>query len=260
MIGAFRLPALVYLCGATGALVFLTCAVLLHYRPVDREKRAITFDSLVAGARYVLHTKLILATITLDLFAVLLGGATSLMPVYAKDILHVGPEGLGWMDAAPSVGAVIVAVVLARVPLKKAGPTLLWAVFGFGAATLVFGLSRSFLLSLGMLVLLGGLDMVSVVVRGTLVPLLTPDHMRGRVGAINSLFIGTSNQLGGFESGVVARLFTPVVSVVSGAIGTMVVVAAVAWKWPELRRLGPLTTAAPSEPAPVVSAARAAAN
>jgi hypothetical protein len=164
------------------------------------------------------------------------------------------------MDAAPSVGAVIVAVVLARVPLKKAGPTLLWAVFGFGAATLVFGLSRSFLLSLGMLVLLGGLDMVSVVVRGTLVPLLTPDGMRGRVGAINSLFIGTSNQLGGFESGVVARLFTPVVSVVSGAIGTMVVVAAVAWKWPELRRLGPLTTAAPSEPAPVVSAARAAAN
>jgi MFS family permease len=260
MIGAFRLPALVYLCGAGGALAFLTCAVLLHYRPVDREKRAVTFDSLVAGARYVLSTKLILATITLDLFAVLLGGATSLMPVYAKDILHVGPEGLGWMDAAPSVGAVIVAVVLARVPLKKAGPTLLWAVFGFGAATLVFGLSRSFLLSLGMLVLLGGLDMVSVVVRGTLVPLLTPDGMRGRVGAINSLFIGTSNQLGGFESGVVARLFTPVVSVVSGAIGTMIVVAAVAWKRPELRRLGPLTTAAPSEPAPVVSAARAAAN
>jgi len=137
---------------------------------------------------------------------------------------------------------------------------LLWAVFGFGAATLVFGLSRSFVLSLGMLVLLGGLDMVSVVVRGTLVPLLTPDDMRGRVGAINSLFIGTSNQLGGFESGVVARLFTPVISVVSGAIGTMVVVAAVAWKWPALRALGPLTTAAPTEPAPVVSAARAAAN
>jgi MFS family permease len=194
------------------------------------------------------------------LFAVLLGGATSLMPVYAKDILHVGPVGLGWMDAAPSIGAVMVAVMLARVPLQKAGATLLWAVFGFGAATLVFGLSHSFLLSLSMLVLLGGLDMVSVVVRGTLVPLLTPDDMRGRVGAINSLFIGTSNQLGGFESGVVARLFTPVVSVVSGAIGTMIVVAAVAWKWPELRVLGPLTTAAPAEPAPVVSRARAAAN
>jgi MFS family permease len=260
MIGAFRTPALVYLCGAAGALIFLICAALLHYRPTDRVRRALTLQSLIAGVRYVWHTKLILATITLDLFAVLLGGATSLMPVYAKDILHVGPVGLGWMDAAPSLGAVLMAVALARRPLKRAGPTLLWAVFGFGAATLVFGLSRSFLLSLGMLVLLGALDMVSVVVRGTLVPLLTPDDMRGRVGAINSLFIGTSNQLGGFESGVVARLFTPVVSVVSGAIGTMIVVAAVAWKWPELRGLGPLTMAAPAEPAPVVSAARAAAS
>jgi hypothetical protein len=144
--------------------------------------------------------------------------------------------------------------------MRRAGMTLLWAVFGFGAATLVFGLSKSYVLSLSMLVLLGGLDMVSVVVRGTLVPLLTPDEMRGRVGAINSLFIGTSNQLGGFESGVVARLFTPVVSVVSGAVGTMIVVIAVALKWPELRRLGPLTTVAPAEPAPVVSAARAAAS
>jgi MFS family permease len=260
MIGAFRQPALVYLCGATGACVFLVAATLLHYRPIERVRQAPTMQTLIAGARYVWHTKLILATITLDLFAVLLGGATSLMPVYAKDILHVGPVGLGWMDAAPSVGAVVMAVVLARTPLRRAGRTLLWAVFGFGAATLVFGLSRSFALSLAMLVLLGGLDMVSVVVRGTLVPLLTPDEMRGRVGAINSLFIGTSNQLGGFESGVVARLFTPVVSVVSGAIGTMIVVAAVAWTWPELRGLGPLTTAAPAEPAPVVSAARAAAS
>jgi MFS family permease len=260
MIGAFRIPALVYLCGAFGALTFLTCAALLHYRPIERELRAPTIESLVAGARYVVRTPLIFATITLDLFAVLLGGATSLMPVYAKDILHVGPVGLGWMDSAPSIGAVIMAVVLARAPLKRAGPTLLWAVFGFGAATLIFGLSRSYMLSLAMLVLLGGLDMISVVVRGTLVPLLTPDDMRGRVGAINSLFIGTSNQLGGFESGVVARLFSPVISVVSGAIGTMLVVAAIAWKWPELRRLGPLTTAAPTEPAQVVSAARATAS
>jgi MFS family permease len=258
MIGAFRRPALVYLCGAAGAFVFLVCATLLHYRPIERVRQAPTIQTLIAGARYVWQTKLILAAITLDLFAVLLGGATSLMPIYAKDILHVGPVGLGWMDAAPSIGAVVMAVPLARKPLKHAGRTLLWAVFGFGAATLVFGLSRSFVLSLAMLVLLGGLDMVSVVVRGTLVPLLTPDDMRGRVGAINSLFIGTSNQLGGFESGVVARLFTPVVSVVSGAIGTMIVVAAVAWKWPELRALGPLTTAAPAEPAQVVSVARAA--
>ncbi len=260
MIGATRMPALVYLCGATGALIFLTCAIFLHYRPIERERRAPTIGTLIAGARYVWRTKLILATITLDLFAVLLGGATSLMPVFAKDILHVGPVGLGWMDAAPSVGAVIMAVVLARTPLKRAGLTLLWAVFGFGLATLVFGLSKSFMLSMAMLIILGGLDMVSVVVRGTLVPLLTPDDMRGRVGAINSLFIGTSNQLGGFESGLVARLFTPVVSVVSGAIGTMIVVVAVGWIWPEVRRLGPLTTVAPPEPAPVVSAARAAAS
>lgn len=260
LIGAFRLPSLVYLCGAGGASVFMICAILLHYRPIDREKRAITLDVLIAGARYVFRTKLILAAITLDLFAVLLGGATSLMPVYAKDILHVGPVGLGWMDAAPSVGAVVVAVVLAKSQMKRAGLTLLWAVFGFGAATLIFGLSKSYVLSLAMLVLLGGLDMVSVVVRGTLVPLLTPDEMRGRVGAINSLFIGTSNQLGGFESGVVARLFTPVVSVVSGAVGTMIVVIAIALKWPELRSLGPLTTLTPAEPAPVVSAARAAAS
>ncbi len=258
LIGALRTPAIVYLCGAAGAFVFLVCAFLLRYRPIDREHRALTIESLIAGVRYVIRTKLILATITLDLFAVLLGGATSLMPVYAKDILHVGPVGLGWMDAAPSVGAVVMAVVLARGPLRRAGPTLLGAVFGFGVATLVFGLSRSFVLSLAMLVLIGGLDMVSVVVRGTLVPLLTPDEMRGRVGAINSLFIGTSNQLGGFESGVVARLFSPVVSVVSGALGTMLVVVLVARRWPQLWSLGPLTDtimpesldAAPEVPVP----------
>jgi len=187
---------------------------------------------------------MILATITLDLFAVLLGGATTLLPIYAKDILGVGPSGLGWMNAADSMGAVVMAALLAsRPPMQRAGRTLLWAVTGFGVATLIFGLSRSFALSLAMLMALGAFDMVSVVVRATLVPLLTPDSMRGRVGAITNLFIGTSNQLGGFESGAVAGAFGPVVSVVSGAIGTLVVVAAVAWHWPSLRRLGRLDSA-----------------
>jgi MFS family permease len=247
LIGALRRAAPVYYCGAAGALIFLVCVVLLRYRSADRVHRAMTVESLIAGARYVLTTKLILATITLDLFAVLLGGATTLMPVYAKDILHVGPVGLGWMDAAPSLGAVIMAIVLARTPLTRAGPALLWAVIGFGAGTCVFGLSRSFPLSLAMLIVIGALDMVSVVVRGTLVPLLTPDDMRGRVGAINSLFIGTSNQLGGFESGAVAHAFGPVASVVSGGIGTIVVVALIAWRWPALRRLRALSAAATPE-------------
>jgi MFS family permease len=192
---------------------------------------------------------LILATLTLDLFAVILGGATTLMPIYAKDILHVGPAGLGWMEAAPSAGAILTAIALATLPpMRRAGRTLLWSVAGFGAATLVFGVSRSFLLSMVMLAIIGATDMVSVVVRSTLVPLITPDAMRGRVGAINSLFIGTSNQLGGFESGTVAYYLGPVVSVVAGAIGTIFVVAGIAWAWPELRRLGPLTAEAVGPP------------
>jgi len=157
--------------------------------------------------------QLLLATITLDLFAVLLGGATTLLPIYAKDILHVGPAGLGWLDAAPSLGAVLIAVAMAsRPPMRRAGRTLLWAVFGFGIGTLVFGVSKSFPLSLAMLAALGGLDMVSVVIRNTIAPLITPDEMRGRVGSITGLFIGTSNLLGGFESGAVAGALGPVFS------------------------------------------------
>jgi MFS family permease len=245
LIGATNSAVPAYLCAAAGAFVFLLVTTRLDYRPVDRPPTALTLASLVAGVKFVWRVKLILGTLTLDLFAVLLGGATTLLPIYAKDILRVGPVGLGWLNAADSVGAMMMAVVLAtRPPLRHAGRTLLFAVFGFGIATLVFGLSRSYLLSLSALVVLGALDMVSVVVRSTLVPLATPDDMRGRVGAINSLFIGTSNQLGGFESGVVAGAFGPIVSVVAGAIGTMLVVGAVAWGWPEIRRLGTLSEVA----------------
>jgi len=213
-----------------------------------RSREKMTLASLAAGMRYVRDTKEILAAITLDLFAVLLGGATALLPIFAKDILHVGPEGLGWLRAAPSVGALMVAVLIAhRPPMRRAGPTLLFAVAGFGAATIVFGLSRSFLLSMVMLFLLGGLDGISMIIRSTLVQLRTPDEMRGRVSAVNSVFIDMSNELGGFESGALAALVGPVTAVVAGGVGTIVVVSAVALAWPELRKLETLQPVGPTK-------------
>src|SRR5205809_6393404 len=177
----------------------------------------------------------------LDMFGVLLGGATAMMPIYAKDILQVGPRGLGWLMAAPSIGACSMALLQAhRGPLQKAGRTLLFAVAGFGTVTIVFGISRHFWLSMAMLCLLGSCDNISVVVRSTLVQVLTPDEMRGRVSALNGLFIGTSNELGAFESGFVANFFGPVVSVVSGGLGTIVIVILMTWLSPELRRFGSL--------------------
>jgi MFS family permease len=185
----------------------------------------------------------ILGIITLDMFAVLLGGATSLLPVYAKDILFVGPSGLGLLQAALPAGSLTCSLALAHLPpIRKAGRTLLWAVAIFGMATIVFGISKSFLLSMAMLYLCGVSDNVSVIIRHTLVQLLTPDEKRGRVSAVNSLFIGTSNELGGFESGVVANWFGPVPSVVAGGIGTILVVIGVGWVWPQIRNYGRLTS------------------
>jgi hypothetical protein len=217
----------------------------------------VSFRSLLAGLAFVRQTKLILAAITLDLFAVLLGGATTLLPIFAQDILRVGPAGLGWLRAAPSIGAVLMALIQAhRPPLRHAGPTMLWAVAGFGMATIVFGLSRNPLLSFAMLMLTGALDNISVVIRGTLVQTLTPDAMRGRVSAVNALFIGSSNELRGFESGITAQLFGPVASVVCGGIGTILVVIGVAGLWPRLRRLGTLHEAIPANDMdPVVAGA-----
>ena len=200
-----------------------------------------TFRSLVAGFEFVGSNRLILATITLDLFAVFLGGAVALLPIFAKDILQIGPEGLGWLRAAPSLGAAVMALTLAhRPPLWRAGPALLWAVGGFGLATIGFGLSQSALFSFAMLFLTGALDNISVVVRSTLIQFLTPEAMRGRVAAVNSIFIGSSNELGGFESGMTASAFGPVASVVLGGVGTLISVALVALKWPEVARLGRL--------------------
>ncbi len=191
---------------------------------------------VVAGFHYVWRTPLLLAGMTLDLFAVLLGGAVALLPVYARDILHVGPQGLGLLQAAPSLGAVLMAFVSAHLPpFKQAGKLLLWAVAGFGLATVVFGLSRSFGLSLFMLFLTGAFDNISVVIRHTLATILVPDEMRGRVAAVNGMFINASNELGRFESGSVAALATPVFSVVSGGVGTLIVVGMVAVLSPTLR-------------------------
>jgi hypothetical protein len=201
----------------------------------------VSLRSLLDGCRFVWRTKPILATITLDLFAVLLGGAVALLPVFQKDVLRVGPAWLGWLRAAPSLGALGMALLLAhRGPLRRPGQSLLWAVAGFGAATVAFGFSRDPLLSFTLLALTGALDNVSVVVRGTLVQVLTPDAMRGRVSAVNGVFISSSNELGAFESGLTAQWFGPVASVAGGGIGTIFVVLAVTSAWPEVLRLGPL--------------------
>ena len=250
LIAALGGAVAVYVCSGVATLTFLVLAAAIRHRSTERLTHVMTTSALVAGVRFVARSKLLLPIITLDLFAVLLGGATTLLPIYAKDILHVGPAGLGWLDAAPSLGAVLMAVALASFPpMRRAGRTLLWAVLGFGVGTLVFGVSQNFALSLTMLAVIGGLDMVSVVIRNTIAPLVTPDEMRGRVGSITGLFIGTSNLLGGFESGAVAGAFGPVFSVVSGAIGTVIVVFAVAWYWPSVRRLGTLASV---EPEPIV--------
>jgi MFS family permease len=206
---------------------------------ISSERNA--WRSLKEGIRFMLSKKVILATITLDMFAVLLGGATALLPIFADQILHCGPIGLGWMRATPGIGAFIMALLIAYLPpMKHAGKTLLWCVTGFGIATIIFGVSHYLWLSLAMLFMTGVFDSVSVVVRHTLLQLLTPDTMRGRISAVNNIFIGTSNELGTLESGLTAALFGPVVSVVAGGVGTILVVLAVSRIWPETRRIGAL--------------------
>src|SRR5438445_9520930 len=195
----------------------------------------------MAGVRFVVRRKVSLATITLDLFAVLLGGATALMPIFADQILHGGPVGLGWMRAAPAIGAFAMALTVAHLPpMKQAGKTLLLCVTGFGIATILFGLSKIFWLSLGLLFLVGTFDSVSVIIRGSIVQLVTPDEMRGRVSSVNNIFIGTSTEFGELESGLHAALFGLVVAVVAGGIGTILVVLGVALRWPQTRRIGAL--------------------
>jgi MFS family permease len=231
----------VYAANAAAAFICFALMALVRRRHLVSAKEPMTMRSLIVGFRFVFASRIILGTITLDLFAVLLGGAAALLPVYSKDILHAGPAGLGFLQAALPLGSLACALILAhRHPLQRAGRTLLWAVALFGLATIAFGISRSFWLSFATLFVCGAVDNISVVVRHTLVQLLTPDEKRGRVSAVNSLFIGTSNELGGFESGTVAHWFGPVFSVVSGGVGTILVVIVVALLWPEIRKFGRL--------------------
>ncbi|MBW4629479.1 MAG: MFS transporter [Brasilonema octagenarum HA4186-MV1] len=245
-LGGFGIAALgsatgVYVLAAIASLLCFALIVLIREKKTALSKEPISLKTLAAGAEFVWQNQVILAAITLDMFAVLLGGAVALLPIFAKDILHVGPMELGYLEAAHSIGALIMAVLLAHLPpLRKAGPALLWSVVGFGVVTIIFGLSRLFWLSLLMLALSGALDSISVVIRHTLVQIRTPDYLRGRVAAINNVFISASNELGGFESGLTAALFGPVMSVVGGGIGTIVVVMAVAAIWPGIRKLGAL--------------------
>jgi MFS family permease len=233
---------IVYLVDALCAFSFFLLILPIRRTTQKREQAgASTWKSLIAGVRFVFRRKVILATITLDLFAVLLGGATALMPIFADQILHRGPVALGWMRAAPAIGAFVMALVVAHLPpMKRAGKTLLWCVTGFGIATILFGLSKVFWLSLGLLFLVGAFDSVSVIIRGSIVQLVTPDQMRGRVSSVNNIFIGTSNEFGAFESGLTAALFGPVISVVAGGVGTILVVIAVALRWPQTRKIGAL--------------------
>lgn len=231
-------PATVY---STAAALFLCGIVLtyfMHIRTGRLEKRDISLDTMLAGFKYVWSQKIVLGSISLDLFAVLLGGAVALLPVYADQILHTGPRGLGLMRSVPAIGAALTGGVLAWRPLRKrAGLVMFACVATFGTATIVFGLSRSFYLSLVMLFAIGASDMVSVIIRGTLVQVNTPPAMRGRVSAVNMLFIGTSNEFGEFESGVTAQWLGAVRAVVFGGIGTLAVVAVWLWKFPELRNV-----------------------
>jgi len=232
----------VYTIDALCALSFFYFAWMLKYtHPVTRTSKAITLESLAAGLKFVWKTKIILATITMDLLVVILGGAVALLPAFAKDVLHSGPMALGWLRAAPAIGAFLMATLAAHLsPMQKSGQALLWAVGGFGVATVVFGLSHWFWLSFAMLFLTGALDNISVIVRSTLVQVLTPDSMRGRVNAVSFIFIHSSNQLGGFESGATAALLGLVPSVVLGGIGSILVVLGVLWIWPQVARLGSL--------------------
>lgn len=246
-VALFGRVTLIYVFDALAGLTFLVLVLLIRGRPLALSRRAATLDSLAEGLRFIWRTKVLLAAITLDMFAVLLGGAVALLPVYATDILSVGPEGLGLMRAAPSVGALLMAVTLAHLPpLQHAGRTLLLAVAGFGVATIIFGLSTTFWLSLLMLLALGALDNISVVIRSTLMLTQVPDEMRGRASSVNSIFISASNELGGFESGLAAAIFGPVIAVVGGGVGTILVVIGVARVWPEMRTLKTLDAPAPA--------------
>jgi MFS family permease len=246
---AFRGPEGVYAISVLVSIVscFLTLRIKAQLASPEKqfaEKEPTSLRTVLAGLRFIWEKKLILGSISLDMFAVLLGGATTLLPVYAREILHTGPWGLGLLRSAPGVGAALMAIVVAHRPIhRRAGVTMLVAVAAFGVFTIVFGISHSLILSLAALFLIGATDMVSVIIRAMLVQIATPDEMRGRVNAVDMLFIGVSNELGGFESGVTAQWFGTVPAVIIGGIGTLVVIAIWSWLFPQLRKADRLTAA-----------------
>jgi len=240
--GIFSSPIPVYCCAAIAYLSALLLMWRIRVQPTTSPRTPVSLTIVLEGFRYIWRNKLILGSISLDLFAVLLGGAVALLPVYAREILNTGAIGLGLLRGAPSIGAVIMAIALAHWPLRRrAGPAMLACVFGFGVFTIAFGLSGSMAFSLAALVLLGACDMVSVIVRHTLVQLATPDEMRGRVSAVNMVFIGASNEIGQFESGLTAQWFGAVPAVVVGGAGTIGIVLLWTWLFPTLRRVDELT-------------------
>ncbi len=232
----------VYAVSVIGCILAIVALLRIHLKPPVRPDEEVSVKTLLAGLHYIWTHKIILGTISLDLFAVLLGGAVALLPVFAKEILQTGPWGLGLLRASPGAGAAIMAILLAYRPLRRrVGKIMLVCVAGFGLFTIVFGLSRNLALSMAALVLVGAFDMVSVVIRGTLVQIATPDSVRGRVNAVEMIFIGASNEFGEFESGVTAQWLHLVPAVVLGGIGTLVIVGLWAWLFPELRKTERLT-------------------
>jgi MFS family permease len=234
-------PESVYACSLAAAVAAVALMLRVPSRERERIKPSATLATVLEGFRYIWREKMILGAISLDLFAVLLGGAVALLPVYAREVLLSGPWGLGILRSAPGVGAGVMAIWIAHYPLKrKAGAAMLWCVAAFGFCTVVFGVSRSFTISLVALFLVGATDMVSVIVRATLIQVATPDQMRGRVNAVDMIFIGASNELGQFESGLTAQWFGSVRAVILGGIGAMVVTALWAWIFPQLRKVDQL--------------------
>lgn len=219
-------------------MALLVTAIRQHGQPPRGEAGVGAVKRLMAGITYVRANRLILGAITLDMFAVLLGGVMALLPVFARDILHVGPEGLGLLRSGPALGGAVVGLILANVPLaRRAGMTMLVCVGLFGITAVIFGLSNNFALSLATLVVMGAADMISVYVRTTMIQIATPDSMRGRVSAVNALFIGASNELGEFRAGMMAAWLGTIPAVLIGGVGTIVVVGLCAWRFPELRRV-----------------------
>jgi MFS family permease len=238
----FHGPAAVYGLALLTALGAMISALQIKMQLAARAREPVSLKTVLAGFHYIWREKLILGAISLDLFAVLLGGAVALLPVYAREILMTGPWGLGILRSAPGVGAAAMAIFLAYRPLRaRAGETMLWCVAGFGVFTILFGISRNLTISLAALVLVGATDMVSVIVRATLIQVATPDEMRGRVNAVDMVFIGASNELGQFESGLTAHWFGTVPAVILGGIGTLLVTAGWAWMFPGLRNADQLT-------------------